>query len=261
MQKLLTEDWLPRAQKLFVGQSVRVQHRNEHRQNLVITNDKGTWWAYCHACHASASVVKAHVILGADPIVETPDQTRPTDLVLAASSEFGEIVGAYLASKGMDYVYLPDVYLSTQSKRILIQDDLLAWHGRDLTGKSNFKWMNYNKAKFVGVPTDCTIVTEDLFSMYKMRYALKNFEGVSVCCTLGASISQAAALALKDCKTIIYAYDADKAGDDGFIQGRKRMRPFGATQLRYKPPEGLDPKDMECHDIRQLLKEVLNEDL
>lgn len=255
---LLLEEWLPRAQKLYVGQSIRVQHQREHRLNLQINNDKGSWWAYCHACGAHGSVLKTHVLLGGSAPVVDVNPVLPDDLVLAIVSEFASVVAEFLATKNMDYMHLPDVFLSIKAKRILIKDDAGNWHGRDMTGVSSAKWLHYNNTRFVGTPKSTTIITEDLFSMYKMQHAIGPAD-IAVCSTLGAKINQTAKWKLRDCKHLIYAYDADAAGDSGYTEGCRILRPFGIKQSRLRPDEGQDPKDMQGSLIRHLLREIIHE--
>lgn len=251
--KLLRQDWLPQAQKLAVGMTVRVYHRHERRPNLIITNARGEYKAYCQACKVGDVVKKEHVLLTAVAQHSPRTLQRPTDLQVAQSSEWAEVVGAFLARKNMMYPYLPELWVSAGTKRVLLQDDAGKWHGRDLTETSTRKWLNYDEALFVGVPGPRTVVTEDLFSMYKMRFALRGTDW-SVCCTLGADCTTAAALALSGVKILVWAYDADKAGDEGYSRASKRMRPWGAKQYRARPPEGLDPKDMYCADILSMME-------
>lgn len=114
------------------------------------------------------------------------------------------------------------------------------------------KWMHWN-CKFAGEIGSHVLVTEDIFSMYKARHALGPWTEILVCCSLGASAGPAAVLALKDCTSIGWLYDGDKAGDEGAKQARKRMQPFGMRQYRPRPPQGLDPKDMHINDLRELI--------
>ena len=44
------QDWLDQAKRLAVGMKIRVRHQRERRANMVISNDKDRWWAYCNAC-------------------------------------------------------------------------------------------------------------------------------------------------------------------------------------------------------------------
>lgn len=238
--------------------TVRVYHGRETRPNLVITNDRGQYKAYCQSCKCGDIVTKEHVLLSERAPVVPRVLEVPHDLEPSEQSEFVDVVGAFLAKKGMMFPYLPQTYFSRTQKRMLLQDDAGLWHGRDITGVSSRKWLNYNDAKFVGTPQDTTVLTEDLFSMHKIRFAMRDRPDVAVCCTLGAECTLAAALALSKCKNLVWAYDADKAGDKGYAQAIKRMRPWGATQHRARPPfEGTDPKDMDSANIRLLLKDFV----
>ena len=146
----------------------------------------------------------------------------PNDLAPVLGSDYEITVGKFLASKGVMFPYLPNLWYSVQAKRLFLQDSAGYWHGRDLTGVSNQKWLHYG-TKFVNSGgTGLVVVTEDLFSKFKIEYAMRSFS-LDVACTLGAGLSAASALALKNYTGIVWAYDGDKAGDDGFKYGMKRM--------------------------------------
>lgn len=254
MPCLPEQDWLPKAKRLAVGMTMRVFHGHERRPNMTIGNERDRYWAYCQKCKQGARLDKEHVLLAAHYVAEERQLSVPTDMVRAVGNADWElIVGRFLASKGMDYAYLPTAYVSPSARRLMLHDGV-GWHGRDLTERSNQKWLHYG-CQFVGTPGPVTILTEDLFSMYKLRYAMANT--VAVCSTLGSSCGPAAALALKDCTTLVWAYDGDKAGDDGYAQASKRMRAFGPKQYRARPPDGKDPKDMDCNDLRVMIAEAL----
>jgi hypothetical protein len=246
-------EWLAKAQQLSVGMRVRVRHGRERRLNMTVANERDRWWCYCQACKEGGVVHKEHVLLSsAAPIVEH-DLVLPTDMKPVYGSEYEQAVGKFLASKGMMFPYLPKLWYSVQSKRVLLQDDTGEWHGRDLTNRSNAKWLHYAKQHIVGTVGPTTILHEDIFSMYKVRYALRHRPDIGTASTLGAGCSTTAALALKNCTTLVWAYDGDSAGDAGYRSASKRMRVLVPRQLRARPPEGKDPKDMDCEDIRKLL--------
>lgn len=250
-------EWLPHAQRLAVGMQMRVRHLREGRPNMVIGNAKDRYWAYCQKCKRGGVLLKEHVLLNGAPVRGPTSLDKPRDLAPVLGSDFEGVVGRFLASKGMMYPYLPPLWYSVGAKRMLLQDTEGRWHGRDLTGRSDRKWLNYEGSRFVGKPSDCTVLTEDLFSMYKVAFALRGTP-VAVCCTLGAGVHDAAVLATMKCTSIVWAYDADAAGDAGYTHGSMRMRPFGAKQFRARPPEGLDPKDMDCPDIRVMIEGAKN---
>lgn len=250
-------EWLDRAKRLPVGMRMRVQHRNERRHNLTIGNERDRWWAYCQACKDGGRIEKEHVLLG-PALADMPEPSRdpPTDRVRVVGSDYEAAVGRFLASKGMMFPYLPELWVSPSERRVMLFDGA-HWHGRDITERSHAKWMHWN-SKFSGIAAPITVLTEDLFSMYKVRFALREFApSVAVCCTLGAIAGHAAVLALKSCDTLVWAYDGDHAGDAGFKQAQQRMRPFVRRQVRARPPEGKDPKDMDSQAIRDMIEGAL----
>lgn len=250
-------DWLHHAKKLAIGMRMRVRHGRERRLNMTVANEKDRWWCYCQSCKEGGVVLKEHVLLGepATPIV-LADLTLPTDMRPVLGSEYEQAVGKFLATKGMMFPYLPKLWYSLQARRVLLQDDAGGWHGRDLTDKSNAKWLHYSKPHIVGTIGDTTIITEDIFSMYKVRFAIRHCKQIGVASTLGAGCSTTAALALKNCTTLVWAYDGDTAGDDGYKSASRRMRVLVPRQLRARPPDGMDPKDMDCAELRSLFKEI-----
>lgn len=249
-------EWLEQAKRLSVGMRMRVRHGRERRLNMTVANERDRWWCYCQACKQGGVLMKEHVLLTAAPIVEQ-ELTLPTDLKPVLRSDYEDTVGRFLASKGMMFPYLPKLWYSERAKRLCLQDDTGEWHGRDLTGKSNAKWLHYAKLHIIGTVGATTVITEDIFSMYKVRFALRDTPHIGTASTLGAGCSTTAALALKNCTTLVWAYDGDAAGDAGYKSASKRMRVLVPRQIRARPPEGLDPKDMDCADIRELLKGVL----
>lgn len=258
---LRDEDWLPRAKRLAVGMRMRVHHKNERRPNMTIGNERDRYWAYCQACKQGARIDKEHVLLAAHYETEQRRLEVPTDMVRAEGSDWEATAGRFLASKGMMYPYLPELFVSPSTGRLLLCDDTGQWHGRDLTERSNQKWLHYG-AQFSGNPGRLTILTEDLFSMYKVRYALRGWPtaenpGVRVCSTLGASCGPVAALALHECDSLLWFYDGDKAGDEGRTQALRRMRPYIGRQMWARPPDGMDPKDMQCEEIRDLIRRTV----
>lgn len=260
-------EWLPQAKRLAVGMRDVVRHRHERRPNMKIGNERGRWWAWCHACKEGAVIDKDHVLLVPGKALPEPAELSvPPDLRPVLGSEYEVTVGRFLASKGMDMLMLPKLWYSDQRKRLCLQDPWgSGWHGRDLTDRSAAKWLHYSKPHLAGAVGHTVVVTEDLFSMFKMHYALhaawendpRMPVSVAVASTLGAGCSTTAALALKNCRRIVWAYDGDKAGDDGYASASKRMRVHVPKQHRARPPEGLDPKDMTVEAIRELIMEAI----
>lgn len=248
--------WLSKARSLPVGMKIRVRHGNESRENMVIANAPDRWWCYCHACHEGGVVEKDHVLLTANAGPVDVECKLPDDIKPVLASEFELPVAKFLASKNMDQMYLDTLYYSEKRKRLLVKDRAGKWHGRDLTGRSPMKWMNYNNAAMVGQPFTYTVVTEDLFSMFKTRWAMRQYPNVGVLCNLGTNASRRMVYALSQnhsVRKVAWFFDADRAGDSGAKANTLRNAPYSFEQCRPRPPEGLDPKDMTCSDIRELL--------
>lgn len=248
-------EWLQQAKGMAVGMRTRIRHNGESRPNLVIGNDMDKWWCYCHACHEGGVVEKSHVLLGTHDVV--CDKTNlPTDIVPVHQSEYEVPIARFLADKNMSELYLPQMYYSAERKRLLFNLEG-KWHGRDLTGRSPQKWMNYNVAHMVGRPFTYTAVVEDIFSMFKVNWAMRQYPNFRCMCNLGtnAHLNMIYALSQRSPGSykLAWFFDADPAGDDGADAYLKRMRPFSMYQCRPRPPEGLDPKDMTCEQIREVL--------
>lgn len=247
------QDWLSQAKRLSIGMTVRTYHGRESRANMVIGNLPDRWYAFCHRCHEGAVVQKDHVRFGDALAVHDVTPIMPTDDVLVYGSEYEVPVERFLASKNMASEYLPMLRYSPSRKRILVSTHGGAWHGRDVTGKAPAKWMNYSADQVAGVADIHTVVVEDIFSMYKVLWASRHAQDVGVLCALGTAIKPAVVNRLMRCKTVIWMFDADEAGDTGAAAGRRALAPFVHNQTRVRPPEGLDPKDMTIDDIQEAL--------
>ena len=251
--------WLPQARRLAIGNKVRVRHLHEHRENMIIANAPDRWWCYCQRCKDGGVVLKDHVLLqGVGPVdtrLDAPDDVRPV-----AHSDFEIPIARFLAGKGMAYPYFDvPLYYSESRKRLVITqasyNGRAAMHGRDLTGRSPMKWLNYSGAPVAGAtpPGLDVIVVEDLFSKFKVQYAMKHAPNFRVLCSLGTGISAPVVTALCKARSLYWFYDGDDAGDSGYNHGLLRLRPFVQKQYRPRPPDGKDPKDLTCQEIRDAI--------
>lgn len=251
-------EWLAQAKRLAVGMHIRVQHRRESRQNLIIGNESDRYWAYCQKCKEGGVVLKEHARL-TEYIPECDSLERPKDLVQVRGSDFEVPVARFLASKNMANVYLPELYISQSTRRLLIDSSGNgAWHGRDLSGKSKSKWLNYTgQPVFRLFGSDvgrCVVVVEDLFSAFKLHWACPQ---IDVLCALGTGIKDTVAQSCMHDQHIIWMFDNDPAGERGAEQGVRRMRAFGMRQDVIHPSPGCDPKDMPCEWLRKSVQEKL----
>lgn len=254
------DEWLGKAQALAVGQTRRTYHNEEHKQNLVVSNDYDRWWCYCHRCHDGATVYKEHVLVGQAPVQQERVMPWPADAApLGADAQLTQSIYRMLAPKGIDLsVMLPGVPLmQSKAQGRLLVGTSQGWLGRAL-GNAQPKWCTYSSkagpAVFAMHPHDritpgCTVVlTEDFFSAAKIRWA--GVSAVPVAC-LGTRVHSKLLLQLLGCAQVLIAFDGDSAGAAGYVSTAKRLRGLGLTVHRVAIPEGLDPKDMHAAALKE----------
>lgn len=265
MGRVTREDYLHIAQGLAVGMNTRVAHPGDrtNRANLIVYNDPDKWSAYCQSCKVGHSVLKTHV-----RVTDEPKESRlpevPTDMVkledLPAWQQHG--ISHFLARKGMDRMYLGPCYYSPSRERLIIATEQ-GYSGRDLTDKSQQKWMIYSKTHYMGWPSllRTNIIVEDLFSMWKVDYVLRHTElarDATVVCSLGTGIGPGLMTQLMGAtEGVVFFYDGDKAGQDGARSQSKRLRALGLVVTNSCAPFGLDPKDMSLGDIATHIRRAL----
>lgn len=246
---------------------MRHRHGHERRPNLTVSNGVDRYWAYCNACKAGAIVMKEHVVVsGARAPANSASLSVPPDMikVIDADKHTSNGVLGYLASKGMDAQYLPEIWFSAERKRILLQHEN-QWLGRDVTDSSPQKWLTYNRTVFLSgrLPASkarSAVLVEDPFSFFKVDYAVRGTElGVEcdVYSSLGTRIHDELMVKLLSYDRAIMFYDGDKAGLDGGSTGASRLRSMGVHASTALAPKGLDPKDMTCEEIVQHLRWAL----
>lgn len=255
MRRLRQEDWLTVAKSLPEGGTVRIIHKGDgsSRPNLVVGHKVGEYWAYCHACGVGSNVPKTHCLTPtARPPADSGRLDLPTDVVpVSCMSRVEQVaIGELLASKGMDYLYLPRLAFSESRKRLIV-DTGQGRFGRDTTGHSPQKWITYDGTKFlIAGRGQYSVVVEDLFSWYKVHWALRG-QGVSVVCALGTHVRPALLLELSKADRVMFFYDGDEAGSSGATQGGRRVHAFGVPVVARCAPDGMDPKDMTINQIRE----------
>lgn len=256
-------EWLDRAKRLAIGMHVRVKHLSERRANMVIAHESDRYWCYCQACKTGGVVLKEHVLLGDAPPVPPPaNRMLPGDLCAANEPPYVDAISSLLARKGMDFMFFGGSPLrySPSQRRLVVQDSAsLTSLGRDVTDKSQSKWIVYNTqsytdGKYLGGlwphPHSVCIVVEDAFSYFKLKWALRMFpKDFNVCCALGTRISDNLLLDLTKYSGVLIMFDGDTAGYSGAEDGLSRVRGLGVRCASANAPHGLDPKDMQLHSL------------
>lgn len=261
-------EWIAQAKRCAINQSRRVQHNREAGSDMAVGNKADRYWAYCHRCKEGGVSMKTHVVLSNKVPPASADLSLPADKVHVLTSEphIKHGVGTFLASKHMDLEYLPaETFFSESRKRLMICVNG-QWMGRDTTGRSEQKWLTYNQQSFVALPglyshNKRAILTEDLFSMFKVGHALRNgpdedHHNTAVFCTLGTKINPPLFLRLiQEFSLVLSFYDGDTAGWHGCESNSKRLNALSiglpATVVTQCAPRGMDPKDMSLAAIRQ----------
>lgn len=253
---LRQEEWLHLAQRLAVGQRQRYPHSGDRtlRANLSVFNEPDRWGAYCQSCKEGGVIYKTHVKLTDTAPKESTLLTLPHDMkpVLQLDEFRKTQIAKFLARKNMDYLYLPrDIQYSESRMRLIVPTER-GYSGRDLTERSNQKWLVYTDEKYVGeVHSGTTVVVEDLFSMYKVQWAMSGASNLSVVCSLGTAVRPALFLELiQKSKQVIFFYDGDNAGWQGATHSAHRVRTANVPAMAHCAPDKHDPKDMTIADIQ-----------
>jgi hypothetical protein len=262
-------EWLHMAKRLPVGQSRRVKHRFERRENMVVRNLPEGWSCYCHACGEGGFKPKEFVKITEQAEPEQYHQFIPNDLVpLEDLDRFRQSrVYGFLAQKGMDSVYFNGVLVrySPSKDRVVLRlsgPDGYAWLGRAVGGQQP-KWVAYSTPT-TGYAEYCTsikrppphpedpvpyVVVEDPFSMLKVSWACPH---VLVTCSLGTRLHPRLLRSLLGWADVRVWYDGDKAGEQGADKAVRRLQGLGVQAKALTVP-GKDPKDMMIKEIRELL--------
>ncbi len=254
------EEWLAQAKRCALHQTMRVKHKHEASCALSVGNKADRYWAYCHRCHEGGVMMKTHVLYGAVAPPKSESMQVPQDCVLVRTAEQATqlAVADFLAKKNMDMQYMPGLTYVSESRKRLIVAGGNGLMGRDTTGKSSQKWLTYSKQHYECVSSTPVpgatraVVVEDMFSMYKVAYALRlaKVTDVEVFCSLGTQINPALFLRLiQEYTAVVVMYDGDVAGWEGCIAQGMRLRALGigvnASALQQCAPRDMDPKDMQ----------------
>lgn len=260
MTALPRGEWLHLARGLAIGSSQRYPHPGDRTQrpNLIVSNHHDRWGAYCVSCKRGGVLFKEHVRPAYVHPTVSADLSIPTDLIQIAAPGTPEFVnntvGRYLALKGMDLHHFPGaVWYSESRGRILVHEDGAGWLGRDITDKSNQKWLTYNRATQLGTvhPGDSVVICEDPFSYFKLQWAVGHVH--KIVCSLGTRPAASLMLELVQAMSVLVFYDGDIAGYTGAKALERRLKPYGVPAVAACAPQDKDPKDMGSQQIHQHL--------
>lgn len=262
--RLLDHEWLPVAERLPVGGSVRITHSCGRTPALVVYSSPGKLSAHCHRCKQWGSHTLTHRRPVA-PLQEPRLNNRlPTQyLPLQETPEYVQReVWTFLLSKGMfpSMLAADTLFYSREHHRIAIRIGTGQYLARTL-GDSVPKWVHYSDSAVhqayatFGAETPQVVITEDLLSAAKVHYAT----GLQTYALLGTTVPAALTVNFLqrfqeggfECVHVML--DADPAGYAGAVRACNN---FGFNGIPYKVvqlPEGVDPKDLQIQKLKELV--------
>lgn len=266
---LPTDEWLHHAQRLAVGQSARVRHKNELTPAMSVRNMPDRWTCYCHRCHEGGVVMKTHAVLTRLPdqkrFMPWPEDAKPLEEWPLYEQE---TVYKFLLEKGIDcqehLSAIPVLYSRSQGRLILGSSQ--GWLGRATRGQLP-KWTGYGypAPAYGAAPADGAggrdvVLTEDYLSALKVRWACAR-EGLDVVAQalLGTELRDRHLLDLLGAGTAraVLFLDGDKAGDRGNVLVSKRLRGAGIRTIVARTPRESDPKDLTTEQIVKIIGECI----
>lgn len=266
--------WLSACKRLAVGQTQRYRCCGR-TPAAVLYNKPESWQLYCHRCKQTAVERKQFVSL-VQPQVLPRVLPAPAHLVRVsqASAEIKAHAYSFMVSKGLMPEMLEDALWSEELKRLVFQTGSGTYIARAMHNYQQPKWLmlggaqSYAVAAPAGQAGDLStalaratllVMTEDYLSARKISYCAEKYPqsaGTLTCKTV-ALLGTRLSLPLKSAivqanKPVLLMLDGDPAGDAGTARISLELRPF--VQVSSYQIPGLDPKDMQVHQILEGLK-------
>lgn len=263
----LDAPWLRAAKALAVGQSARFRCCGR-TPAACIYNKTDSWQIYCHRCHVSATERKQFVSL-VTPEILPKVIAAPAHLIRVsqASAEIKAHAYSFMVSKGLMPEMLEDALWSEGLKRLVFQTGPGTYIARAMHNYQQPKWLMLGGAQSYAVAeparqlgaaadADLLILTEDYLSARKVQYVATHYSScrnVLAVSLLGTRLQlQLKSKIVQANKPVLLMLDGDPAGDAGTARISLELRPFVPVSS-YQIP-GLDPKDMQVHQILEGLK-------
>lgn len=253
--------WLKIAKSIPVGTSTRYRCCGSTKAGVAF-NNADSWSSYCFRCHTSLKEFKQYQSLS-DGLQQHKVTEVPTDLkkLYECSEYIQEVVYKFLLTKGIYPSMIPDAMYSTELKRVLFKVTQSVYMARALNKYQQPKWLQLGgRCQFAVMgqvlePTKI-VLTEDLLSAIKIDYVQREFGTGDVLAVslLGTKLdTKLRAILAQSGVPVLCMLDGDTAGYTGTSRIMKDLKVY--TQVSTYAEQGLDPKDLSC----QKLLEVLNE--
>ena len=259
--------WLSACKRLAVGQTQRYRCCGR-TPAAVLYNKPESWQMYCHRCKQTAVERKQFVSL-VQPQVLPRVLPAPAHLVRVsqASAEIKAHAYSFMVSKGLMPEMLEDALWSEELKRLVFQTGPGTYIARAMHSYQQPKWLMLGgmqsyavaapaKAPDAAAVAEVIVLTEDYLSARKVQHVASQYW--KSCTVVGiALLGTRLQLLLKSKivqanKPVLLMLDGDPAGDSGTARISLELRPFVPVSS-YQIP-GLDPKDMQVHQILEGLK-------
>ncbi|QAX92399.1 DNA primase [Providencia phage vB_PstP_PS3] len=258
----MQQPWLDKCKQLPVGTTARFRCCGSTKA-AVLFNNSDSWSMYCFRCHTSLKEFKQYQSL-TEGLQQHKVTEVPTDLKkLSECSEYvQEAVYKFLLTKGIYPSMVPDAMFSAELKRVLFKVSAAVYMARALNQYQQPKWLQLGgRCGFavVGKVQDPVriVLTEDLLSAIKIDYVQREFgEGnVLAVSLLGTKLdTKLRAVIAQSGVPVLCMLDGDAAGYTGTRQIMKDLKVY--TQVKTYAEQGLDPKDLSCQKLLEVLYNV-----
>lgn len=259
--------WLAACKRLAVGQTARFRCCGR-TPAAVLYNKPDSWGMFCHRCKSSPYERKQYVSL-AQPEILPQVLPAPAHLIRVSrtSLETQAHVYSFMISKGLMPDMLEDALWSEELKRLVFQTGYGTYIARAMHEHQQPKWLMLGgvqsyavaaPAKTLDAVADAGLVvlTEDYLSARKVQWVGNRYmesTQLQSIALLGTRLQLSLKSRLVQAnKPVLLMLDGDAAGDAGTARISKELRPFVPVRSYQLP--GLDPKDMQVHQILEGLK-------
>jgi hypothetical protein len=264
--RMLDHEWLPIAERLPVGSSVRVAHTCGKSPALVIYSTPGKLSAHCHRCKQWGS----HNLEHRRPVAPLQERTNNRALpkqyipLVELPQHLQDRVWRFIVSKNLDpgMLCIQDLLYSQEHDRLAIRIGQGQYLARSL-GYAIPKWVQYSSdamyqeyASFGPDACSTVVLTEDTLSAIKVHYVTK-YRAVAL---LGTSLHSALTANLVQqfqagvIQRLLVMLDGDSAGWDGTVRVYNELKFLGLPVQVVPVPKGMDPKDLSIYQIKVLLE-------
>ena len=252
----IREWWLPQAERLPVGGSIRVIHPADMgaRASVLIRNAPGEYSVWCFRRNAGDYVPKQHVIPEVAPVPTSSEPPPDVVKLQDAARHAQEACVSFLVKRGVTPSMFPENVLgwSTEARRLMFdyQGILL---GRDISASPQIKWVDYShnpEAVWHVGDSARVVLVEDVLSAHKVAYCT----GWGSIAVRGTRLSNAILLRLLKAEQVVLMPDGDTAGWMAARAWSRDLRGLGIKAREIHLGRDLDPKNLQSRELRAMIR-------